>query len=84
MKWDYEKALQLQVGDTVRWRHTKYNTSNSNYDEQKLVKEVCVKAITKTTIKTTFGTYEMKTGRNTFEPCGCMKFCDCYGKLELL
>ena len=80
--WDASKVSELKVGDTLIWRHKKYNDYVGKVEEDKLIKSVTVKAINDIEIKTDFGDYNIKTGRNTFEACGCKRFCDCYGVLS--
>lgn len=81
MNWDKEKTKDLKNGDTLIWKHSKYNQLIKKYPKEKLLKEVTIKMINQELIKTNFGSYSLETGKNIFQACGCMRFCDCYGYL---
>ncbi len=81
--WDKERAKTLKAGDKLLWKHKKYRDYVGQIEEEKLQKVVTINSINELEIKTDFGDYNIETGRNTFEACGCKRFCDCYGVLEL-
>lgn len=78
------KSLKnVKVGDTLIWKHIKYDEFVNKHKIEKIYKKVTVRFTTEEFIKTDFGTYDIKTGKNQFEACGCNRFCDCYGKVYL-
>ncbi len=77
-----EQALSLKEGDKLIWIHDKKEEyQKQGIDESKLQKIVTVKKITDMLIKTDFGDYRLEDGKNSEIPCGCKRFCDCYGRV---
>lgn len=76
-----KKLSELKEGDKVKWIHNKYYGYLGKVSPHRLEKILEIKKITENTIETEFGTYYKDTGENIFEPCGCNRFCDCFGKI---
>lgn len=78
----YNLAKTLKEGDKLLWIHEKLcEYQKQGIEESKLQKIVTIKKITDTLIKTDFGDYRLKDGKNSEIPCGCKRFCDCYGRV---
>ena len=67
----------------VIWIHQKSHELINHIEKEKLYKTLTIKDIKNGKIKTDFGDYLIESGRNVFEPCGCKKLCDCYGKIYI-
>lgn len=81
MKKDFKN---VKIGDTLIWKHIKFDEYVDKYKYEKLFKHIKVLSIKDDFIKTNFGTYSIITCKNQFDSCGCNRFCDCYGKISLL
>lgn len=74
----------VAAGDRLWWNHAKkHRFPNLDENDSRLKKQVLVKAVDDSTIRTDFGSYRLEDGQNIETPCGCKRFCDCYGTLEL-
>ncbi|MFZ2725147.1 MAG: hypothetical protein WAX77_02730 [Methylococcaceae bacterium] len=75
----------IKIGDKLLWQH---RLADEFKDEAKspeqLQRIISVKAIIDNYIKTDFGDYFIHNGFNMDAPCGCNRFCNCYGKVSLL
>lgn len=83
--WDSDTLLSVPLPCTILWVHSmreKYHRLDPM--DPCLVKTINVLRIQGDVIKTDFGSYALSTGKTLFYPCGCKKFCDCYGQLYLL
>lgn len=82
--WDPQKLLSLTLPSPVVWVHaSRQKFHRLDPADPSLIKEISLLKIHNGVIKTTFGSYSLETGKNIFSPCGCKKFCDCYGQLYL-
>lgn len=82
-RWDSKKANNLKIGDSVIWIHQKSHELIKNIKKDELYKILTIKDIKNKKLNTEFGDYFIESGKNVFEPCGCKKLCDCYGKIYL-
>lgn len=74
----------IQAGGKLWWNHTqKHRFGDLDPSDPRLKKQVNVKSIHQDIIRTDFGSYQMENGKNVDIPCGCKRFCDCYGSLDL-
>jgi len=83
-EWDESTARTLQPIGKLLWVHNrrrKYTSLDEN--DSALIKMVDILKIDNYDITTDFGKYSLETGRNVHDPCGCKRFCDCYGRLYL-
>ncbi len=72
----------LKEGDKIVWIHKKADEfSDIDSEDSRLKKLVTVKKLFEDRVKTDFGTYFLESGENIDAPCGCKRFCDCYGKV---
>jgi hypothetical protein len=80
MKLDY-----VTIGDQLLWRHrrAKELQDQATHPEQ-LQRIIRVTAVYEDYIKTTFGDYLRCNGLNTDAACGCKRFCDCFGQVEII
>lgn len=83
MNKNIKNLKSVRIGDTVIWKHIKFDEYIDKYKYEKLYKKVIVRSINNGFIKTNFGTYNIETGKNQFDSCGCNRFCDCYGRITL-
>lgn len=83
--WDSQLAATFKPGDKLLWIHTKRSRfPDLESDDPRLKKAITIKSIQGDVIKTDFGSYKLADGKNTEIPCGCKRFCDCYGNVEIL
>jgi hypothetical protein len=83
-EWDAEKARALRPDHELLWVHNRRQKFSAvNPDDMRLLRRVKVLKIDDYDITTNFGKYAVETGRNVHDACGCMRFCDCYGRLYL-
>lgn len=66
------------------WIHLKKKDFIGKTKDENLYKKLTIKSLTSDLIKTNFGTYFLENGKNILSPCGCKRFCECYGKLFLI
>ena len=84
-EWDYAIAQNLKPDTQLLWVHNRRKKHTSiEQDDPRLIRSVKITKIDAHDITTDFGKYSLETGRNIHEACGCMRFCDCYGRLYLL
>lgn len=81
--WDESAAKALHPGINLIWVHNHRKRYASTQNESCLIRSVEIIKIDQHDITTDFGKYSLKTGRNIHNACGCMRFCDCYGRLYL-
>lgn len=82
-EWDVSVANALQPGASLLWVHNYRKRYNQKLHDQCLIRTVEIVKIDNYDITTNFGKYSLQTGRNVHNACGCMRFCDCYGRLYL-
>ena len=83
-EWDETAARSLRPDTELLWVHNrrqKYTSLDKN--DERLIRTVRIVKIDDYNITTNFGKYALETGRNVHDACGCMRFCDCYGRLYL-
>ena len=83
-EWDEAIARALQPDTELLWVHNrrqKYTSLDKN--DARLIRSVRIVKIDDYNITTNFGKYALETGRNVHDACGCMRFCDCYGRLYI-
>ncbi len=83
-EWDETTARTLTPETQLLWVHNrrqKYTSLDRNDD--RLIRMVKITKVDDYDISTDFGKYSVETGRNVHDACGCMRFCDCYGRLYL-
>ena len=83
-EWDETAARSLHPGAELLWVHNrrqKYTSLDRN--DERLIRTVSIVKVDAYNITTNFGKYALETGRNVHDACGCMRFCDCYGRLYL-
>ena len=83
-EWNESNARTLQPETKLLWVHNrrkKYTSIDQN--DNRLIRTVTIIKIDDYDITTDFGKYSLETGRNVHGACGCMRFCDCYGRLYL-
>jgi hypothetical protein len=51
---------------------------------EQLERIVTIEAIYEDYVKTDHGDYFIENGRNMDAPCGCNRFCDCYGVVDVM
>jgi len=77
------KLKNIQAGDTLIWRHRDADELKAlAKSPRQLERSITVKAVFDEHIKTNFGDYTLANGCNTYTPCGCNRFCNCYGIVE--
>ena len=82
--WDPQKVLALSLPASIVWVHaSRQKFHRLDPLDPCLIKQITLLKIQNEVIKTDFGSYALQTGKNLFSPCGCKKFCDCYGQLYL-
>jgi hypothetical protein len=84
-EWDAAHARSLEPEGELLWVHNrrrKYTSLDMN--DERLIRRVKVVKIDGYDITTDFGKYSLETGINVHDACGCMRFCDCYGRLYQL
>jgi hypothetical protein len=82
--WDGSAARSLRPGDTLLWVHNRRQKFTSiPQDDTRLIRNVTILKVDAYDLTTNFGKYSLATGRNVHDACGCMRFCDCYGRLYL-
>jgi hypothetical protein len=83
-EWNAEKARSLRPESELLWVHNRRQKFSAvDSDDTRLLRRVRVLKIDDYDITTNFGKYALETGRNVHDACGCMRFCDCYGRLYL-
>ncbi len=83
--WDADIAKTLTVESKLLWVHNRRKKFTSlQQDDVRLVKQVNILGFNNCDIKTDFGDYALESGKNVHDACGCLRFCDCYGRLYLL
>ncbi|MEW5832726.1 MAG: hypothetical protein AB1763_07815 [Campylobacterota bacterium] len=84
-EWDPAALLGTPLPAQVLWVHTlREKHAPLSPLDKRLVRTLTVLDIRGDVIKTDFGSYALYSGKNMFVPCGCKRFCDCYGQLYLL
>jgi hypothetical protein len=84
-EWHSGSARKLAPESELLWVHNrrrKYTSLDMN--DERLIRRVKVLKIDDFDITTNFGKYSLETGVNVHDACGCMRFCDCYGRLYQL
>jgi len=77
------KLKDIHPGDQLLWRHTRRSeVEGLARRPQQLQRTITVKAVFESYVKTDFGDYFIEDGRNLNAPCGCNRFCNCYGAVE--
>lgn len=77
------KLSTLTVGEQLMWQHRYADALKHQAKAPKqLQRTVTVIAIFSDYIKTDFGDYFISDGFNTDAPCGCNRFCNCYGTIQ--
>lgn len=83
--WNADIAKTLSLGSELLWVHNRRKKFTSiDQDDERLVKRVNILGFNNCDIKTDFGDYSLESGTNAHDACGCLRFCDCYGRLYLL
>jgi len=83
-QWDEHAAKTLQPDSELLWIHNRRRQYTSlQQDDTRLIRTVKIKRVDAYEITTDFGKYAIESGRNVHTACGCMRFCDCYGRLYL-
>lgn len=83
--WNADIAKKLTEKSELLWVHNRRKKFTSlEQDDERLVRRVTILSIDKYDITTNFGRYSLESGRNVHDACGCLRFCDCYGRLYLL
>jgi hypothetical protein len=81
-EWDAAAARGLAPGSELLWVHNRRRKFTSlDPSDERLLRRVRVVKIDDYDITTNFGKYAIETGKNVHDACGCMRFCDCYGRL---
>ena len=84
-EWDPLLLLDVPLPSKVLWvHHAREKFDRLSPHDPRLVRPITILDIRGEVIKTDFGSYSLSTGKNIFSPCGCKRFCDCYGQLYLL
>ncbi len=84
-EWDPSALLSMPLPARVLWVHTaREKHAGLHPHDERLVRTLTVLEIRAEVIRTDFGSYALATGKNMFFPCGCKRFCDCFGQLYLL
>lgn len=84
-EWDPLLLLDTALPAQVLWVHqTREKFDRLSRSDPRLVRRINVLEIRGEVIRTDFGSYALMSGKNMFSPCGCRRFCDCYGQLYLL
>ncbi len=82
--WEPESLDSLRVPAKALWVHAARDKNAASADKiHELVKTVTILDVDEELIRTDFGTYSVKTGKNVFDSCGSKQFCSCYGQLYL-
>ncbi len=77
------KLNNVQPGDTLIWRHRHAKELKEQAKSpRQLERIITVKAIYDNYVKTNYGDYALCDGHNITSPCGCNRFCSCYGIVE--
>lgn len=77
------KLENIRPGDTLLWRHRDADALKSlAKSPRQLERSIVVEAICDEYLTTNFGHYSLQDGRNITPPCGCNRFCSCYGIVE--
>ena len=83
-EWDAQQARALAMQSELLWVHNRRQKFTSlELNDERLIRHVTVLGINDYDITTNFGRYSLENGRNVHDACGCMRFCDCYGRLYL-
>ncbi len=84
-EWDALRARSLLAPEgELLWVHNRRQKFSSiEPADARLLRRVKILKIDAYDITTDFGRYSLDTGRNVHDACGCMRFCDCYGRLYL-
>lgn len=83
--WNSAIAKTLTENSELLWIHNRRKKFTSlEQTDKRLIRRVNVLNIDQYDITTNFGRYSLETGRNVHDACGCMRFCDCYGRHYLL
>ncbi|MGD9716337.1 MAG: hypothetical protein AB7U26_04590 [Sulfuricurvum sp.] len=84
-EWDPSAFSALDLPAPVLWVHT-LREKHATLDplDARLIRTLTVFEVRGEVIRTDFGSYALATGKNMFVPCGCKRFCDCFGQLYLL
>lgn len=83
-EWNQEVLLNLTLPSKILWVHAnKEKFHRLDTEDSCVVRTLTILQIRGNVIKTDFGSYSLESGKNLFDPCGCKKFCDCYGQLYL-
>jgi hypothetical protein len=84
-EWDPRLLLDTPLPSPILWIHrSREKFDRLCTDDPRLIRTLTVLEIRGEVIRTDFGSYALSTGKNMFSPCGCKRFCDCYGQLYLL
>jgi hypothetical protein len=77
------KLNNIKPGDRLCWIHTRAREFEElvRYPEQ-VKREIIVQRVFEDYVKTDFGSYFLSDGRSVDAPCGCKRFCECYGRVE--
>ena len=77
------KLTDIRPGDTLVWRHQNAEKLKTlAKSPRQLERRVVVKAIHDGYLRTDYGSYSLNDGCNIDTPCGCNRFCSCYGAVE--
>lgn len=83
--WNSDIAKTLAENSGLLWVHNRRKKFTSlDQADERLIRRVNVLKIDQYDITTNFGRYSLENGKNVHNACGCMRFCDCYGRLYLL
>lgn len=83
--WNEDIAKTLTINNKLLWVHNRRKKFTSlEQDDRRLIKRVNILGFNNCDIKTDFGDYSLESGKNVHDACGCLRFCDCYGRLYLL
>ena len=77
------KLQDIRPGDTLLWRHRDAEALKPiAKSARQLERSVVVESICDEYLKTNYGRYSLIDGCNIDTPCGCNRFCSCYGVVE--
>lgn len=83
-EWNGSIARTLTPDTQLLWVHNRRQKYTSlEPGDERLLRKVTILKIDDYDITTNFGKYSLETGKNVHDACGCMRFCDCYGRLYL-
>lgn len=84
-EWKPDMIRESKLPLQVIWVHTRREKFHPlDLLDRRLIRTVTIFRLQGEVLKTDFGSYALATGKNLFTPCGCKKFCDCYGQLYQL